>query len=61
MSELSGLLKCAGFLVNEAAVKQLLKGYAEEVEVKWHKPIVRDGVVMVLVGVLSKGRLFRSL
>lgn len=45
-----GLLKCAGFLVNEAvwwrtAVKQLLKEYAEEVEVKWRKPL--SGMVLL--------------
>lgn len=42
-------------------MNQLLKEYAEEVEVEWRKPIVRNGVVMVQVGMLSKGRLFRSL
>lgn len=42
-------------------MNQLLKEYAEEVEVEWREPIVRDGVVIVQVRVLSKGRLFRSL
>lgn len=51
----SGLLKCAGFLVNEAvwwrtAVKQLLKEYAEEVEVKrrrWSGGSLLSGMVLL--------------